>query len=144
MTVKLKFIQVNVEKFFLIRLDCKPDDKYFCIFKINAFISFLWKTGPKNIFMLCFLRMVNSILTLYHKSDVCSLYEQHVKSKEKVLTVTSLCFEAIKEYAKKWTAIENGPSSFQNLHLIFDKSSAVMAKSLNMKLSNVTLVPTGF
>ena len=87
--------------------------------------------------------MVNSILTLYHKSDICSLYE-HVKSKEKVPTVTSLCFEAIKEYAKKWAAIENGPSSFQNLHLIFDKSSAVMAKSLNKKLPNVTLMLTGF
>ena len=63
--------------------------------------------------MLCFPGMNNPILTFHPESDVCWLSEQHFKSKEKVSTITSVGFKTLKEYAKKWAAVEKGPSSFK-------------------------------
>ena len=70
--------------------------------------------------MLCFPRMDNAILTLLPQSDICRLCEQHFKSKEKVSTITLVGF---KEYAKKWTAVEKRPSSFQKFHSFLNKGS---------------------
>ena len=64
-------------------------------------------------FMLCIPRKDNPILTLHPQSDVCWLCEQHLKSKKKVSTITSVGFKTLKEYAKKWAAVEKGPSSFK-------------------------------
>ena len=52
---------------------------------------------------------------------------QHFKSKEKMSTITAVGFKTLKEYAKKWTAVEKGPSSFQNFHLILDKWNTITA-----------------
>ena len=67
--------------------------------------------------------MDNSILTLHPQSEVSWMCEQHFRSKEKVSTITSVGFKTFKEYDKNWTAVEKGPSSFQNFHLNFDKCS---------------------
>ena len=80
--------------------------------------------------MSCFPRMGNPILTLHPQSDVCWLCEQHFKSKEKVSTITSVGFKTLKEYAKKWTAVEKGSSSFQNFHLIVGKCNTATAELL--------------
>ena len=80
--------------------------------------------------MLRFPRMENPILTLHPQSDVCWLCEQHFKSKEKVSTITSRSFTTLKEYAKKWTAVEKCPSSCQNFHLIFDKCKTITSEFL--------------
>ena len=74
--------------------------------------------------------MDNLILTVHPQSNVYCLCEQHFKSKEKVSTITSLCFNTLKEYAKKRTAVEKGPSSFQNFYLILDKCNTITAESL--------------
>ena len=79
--------------------------------------------------MLCSPTMDNPILTLHPQSDVSWLCEQHFKSKEKVSTRTSVCF-TLKEYAKKWTAVEKGPSSFQDFHFILDKCNTITAELL--------------
>ena len=70
--------------------------------------------------MLYFPRIDDPILTLHPQSDVCWLCEQHFKSKEKVSTITSVGFKTLKEYTKKWTAVEKDASRFQNFHLILD------------------------
>ena len=80
--------------------------------------------------MLCLPGKDNPILTLHPQSDVCWLCEQHFKSKKKVSTITSVGFKTYKEYAKKWTAVEKGQSSFQNLHLILDKCNTIIAELL--------------
>ena len=67
--------------------------------------------------------MDNPILILHPQTDACWLCEQHFRSKEKASTITSVGFKTFKEYAKNWTAVEKGPSSFQNFHLNFDKCS---------------------
>ena len=77
--------------------------------------------------------MDNPILTLYPQS-ICWLCEQHFKIKEKVSTITSVGFKTLKEYAKKWTAVEKGQSSFQNFYLILDKCNTITAELLEMKL----------
>ena len=74
--------------------------------------------------------MDNPILTLHPQSDVCWLCEQYFKSKEKVSTITSVSFKSLKEYTTKWTAVEKGPASFQNFHLILDKCNTITAESL--------------
>ena len=79
--------------------------------------------------MLCFPRMDNPILTLHPQFDVSWLCEKHFKSKEKVSTITSVGL-TLKEYAKKWTAAEKGPSSPQNFHLILDKCNTITAELL--------------
>ena len=45
--------------------------------------------------------MDTPILILHPQSDVSYLGEQHLKSKEKVSTKTSVDFKTLKEYAKK-------------------------------------------
>ena len=52
---------------------------------------------------------------------------QHFKSKEKMSTITAVDFKTLKEYAKKWTAVEKDPSSFQNFHLILDNWNTITA-----------------
>ena len=74
--------------------------------------------------------MGNPILTLHPQSDGCWLCEQHFKSKEKLSTIMSAGVNTLKEYAKKCTAFEKGPSSFQTFHLIFDKCNTITAESL--------------
>ena len=78
--------------------------------------------------MLCNPRRDNPILTLHPQSDVCWLCEQHFKSKQNVSTMASVGFKTLKEYAKKWTAVEKGQSSFQNFHLILDKYKTITAE----------------
>ena len=80
--------------------------------------------------MLCFPRMDNPILTLHPQSDVCWLYEQHFKSQEKVSTKTSVGLRFSRKMPKKWTAVEKGPSSFQNIHLNLDKCDKITAELL--------------
>lgn len=78
--------------------------------------------------------MGNSILTLYPQSDVYWLCKRNFKSKEKLSTITSQAlFKTPKKYAKKWTALEKGRSSFQNFHFILNKCNAISAESLKIK-----------
>ena len=65
-------------------------------------------------FYVMFSENGQSNITLHPRSDVCWLREQHFKSKEKVSTITSVGFKTVKEYAKKWTAVEKGQSNFKN------------------------------
>ena len=112
----------NADGFFLIHLDCKPD-------KYVSFISILWNTGPKYIF-LCYVFpewLIRYYLSIHNLMFARCL--QHFKSKEKVSTTTSVGFKTVKEYAKKWTAVEKGPSSFQNFHLM-DKCNTITAELL--------------
>ena len=74
--------------------------------------------------------MGNPILNLHPQSDVCWLCEQHFKSKEKVSTITSEGFKTLKEFAKKWKAVDKGRSSFQKLNLILDKCNTITAELL--------------
>ena len=39
-------------------------------------------------------------------------------------------FKTLKEYAKKWTAVEKGSSSFQKFHLIVRKCNTTAAELL--------------
>ena len=80
--------------------------------------------------MLCFPRMDNPVLTIHPQSDVCWLCKQHFKSKEKVSTKMSVGFKIFKKNATKWTAVEKGPSSFQNFHLNLDKCNKITAELL--------------
>ena len=52
------------------------------------------------------------------------------KAKKKVSTITSVGFKTLKEYAKNWTAVDKGQSSFQNFHLILDKCNTITAELL--------------
>ena len=79
--------------------------------------------------MLCFPGMVSPILTLHPRSYVCSICE-HFNSKEKVPTITSVGFNTLKEYVKKWTAVEKSSSSFQDFHLILDKCNTITTELL--------------
>ena len=72
--------------------------------------------------------MDNLILTVHPQSNVCWLCEQHFRSQEKVPTITFVGFNALKEYAKKWAAVEKGSSSFQNFYLILDKCITITAE----------------
>ena len=111
-----------------------PTDRpyfFFAILPVNQKTNLV---SPKYIFfMLCFPRMDNPILTLHPQSDVCWLCEQHFQSKEQLSTITYVGFKALKEYAKKWTAVGKVLSSFQNFCLILDNCNTITAELLENK-----------
>ena len=83
--------------------------------------------------MLSLPKMDNLILMLHPQSDVCCLFDQHFKSKEKVLAIKLMSFETPKEQTIKWTVVEKGSSSFQNFHLVLGKCNIVTANSFENK-----------